>query len=68
MLTDGWIVSPTCDRKAHQTAVARDMIKHYGRERAAEYAHGYAVGVYFQQNELGRGYWLEILALIEATK
>ena len=46
--------------------IAERMVKRYGRDRAIEFAYGYAVGAYFQQTEAGRKHWLDVEAAIRA--
>jgi len=48
--------------------VARSMVERYGYERAAEYAHGYAVGAYFKQTPYGRDHWMQVCTEIKALK
>jgi len=39
---------------------AKYMVAYHGSDLAAEYAHGYAVGMYFEQTPEGKAYWLEV--------
>lgn len=50
--------------RAPETAAS--MITKYGPKRAEEFAHGYAVGSYFNQTAEGKTYWLAVVAEIQA--